>query len=159
MQTSEPLFHVVLVEPEIPNNTGNIGRLCVGTRSRLHLVGPLGFEINDRQLKRAGLDYWPHLSWCAYENYAQWTAQGPAREKTYYFSTKGKRDFFDVSFKPGDYFIFGKETKGLSEDILHGNEDRCLRLPMLGPIRSQNIANTVSIVVYEALRQNRAEWS
>lgn len=154
-QKHEPLFHVVLKEPEIPNNTGNIGRTCVGCRSKLHLVEPLGFEINDKQLRRAGLDYWPHLSW---QQHAGWqdfleAPQGPRR--LIYFTTKTDKNFFDFSFQPGDGLVFGKETKGLEESLFQEAGAIALKVPMLGPIRSHNLANTVSIVLYEGLRQNR----
>lgn len=151
------LFNVALIEPEIPQNTGNIGRTCVGTRANLHLVGNLGFEITDKNLKRAGLDYWQHLWWQHYEDQAQWEAQVEDPARVFYFSAKAKKSYFDVRFKPGDWLVFGKETKGLNPDLLRRNEDRALQIPILGPIRGLNVATAVAIVLYEAVRQNRLE--
>lgn len=154
-----PLFHVVLKEPEIPNNTGNIGRVCVGCRSRLHLVEPLGFEISDRQLKRAGLDYWPHLDWRKHAGWNEFLSSSDRPTRLIYFSTKAEIDYFDFAFRPGDGLVFGRETKGLDPETLAQPEAIKLKIPMLGPIRSHNLANSVSIVLYEGLRQNRALWS
>ena len=149
----ESLFNVVLIEPEIPQNTGNIGRTCVGTRSDLHLVGQMGFEITDKNLKRAGLDYWQHLHWTHYQDLEQWQQQLKDPKRVFYFSTKSKKSYFDVQFKAGDSFVFGKETKGLDEDLLRRNEDQVLTIPMFGPIRSLNVATAVTVVLYEAIRQ------
>lgn len=149
----EPLFNVALIEPEIPQNTGNIGRTCVGTRSELHLVGKLGFDITDKNLKRAGLDYWQHLHWEHHPEFTDWQKKIQDPRRVFYFSTKAKQSYFDVEFKKGDWFVFGKETKGLSDDILQRNEDQLLKIPILGPIRSLNVATAVTVVLYEAIRQ------
>ncbi len=145
-------FRVVLVEPEIPNNTGNIGRTCVGTNSKLELIGPLGFSMGDRYLKRAGLDYWPHLQWEHHPSWEQWS-QDQDLSRALFFSTKGKHSLFDARFRKGDLLIFGKETKGLGSEILDHYRDQTYFIPMFGPIRSLNLANTVSTVLYEGLRQ------
>lgn len=147
------LFKVVLIEPEIPQNTGNIGRSCVGTRSELHIVGKTGFDITDRNLKRAGLDYWQHLPWKHHETFVDWQNQIKDPKRVFYFSTKAKQSYFDVQYEPGDHFVFGKETKGLDEDLLRRNENQVLKIPILGPIRSLNVATAVTIVLYEAIRQ------
>ncbi len=149
----DPLFRIVLVEPEIPQNTGNIGRSCVGTRSELHIVGKTGFEITDKNLKRAGLDYWQHLPWKHHQTFADWQSQLEKPERVFYFSTKAKQYYYQAEFEPGDVFVFGKETKGLDEDLLRRNEKQTLKIPLLGPIRSLNVATSVTIVLYEAIRQ------
>lgn len=149
-----PLFTVALIEPEIPQNTGNIGRTCVGTRAELQIAGKLGFKITDRNLKRAGLDYWQHLHWQSFENVADWEEQIKAPSRVFYFSARAKKSYTDVQFQPGDTFVFGKETKGLPEDLMRRNSDRLLQIPILGPIRGLNLATAVAIVLYEAIRQN-----
>lgn len=148
-----PLFHVALVEPEIPQNTGNIGRTCVGINADLHLVGKLGFEITDANLKRAGLDYWQHLSWKQHNSIDAWKAEVEDEKRVFYFSSHATKSFFDVQYRPGDWFVFGKETKGLDPELLQRNEDRALQIPLRGPIRGLNVATAVAIVLYEALRQ------
>ena len=148
------LFNIVLVEPEIPPNTGSIARLCGATNTELHLVRPLGFSTDDKHLKRAGLDYWKHVTIRYWDNFDSFLA---AQEelKLYFFTTKVKSNYTEANFKPGDYLIFGKETRGLPEDILRLYSDRCYTLPMPNPrIRSLNLAMTAGIVLYEALRQN-----
>jgi tRNA (cytidine/uridine-2'-O-)-methyltransferase len=152
-----PLFHITLVEPEIPQNTGNIGRTCVGTRADLHLVGKLGFKITDRNLIRAGLDYWQHLKWKHHPEFSDWQQQIPDPKRVFYFSTKGKKTYFEAQFQPGDWLVFGKETKGLDEDLLRRNPDQVLKIPILGPIRSLNVATAVTVVLYEGLRQLKAQ--
>jgi len=149
----EPFFNVVLFEPEIPNNTGNIGRICVGANCRLHLVGKLGFEITDRELKRAGLDYWPHLKWQHHINFEEFLKTVPNKDRIFYFSTKAKNSLFDVHLEQGDWLIFGPETKGLPAELLLQNVARSLQIPQFGPVRSLNLANAVSIAVYEGIRQ------
>ncbi len=149
----DALFRVALIEPDIPQNTGNIGRTCVGTRTELHLVGNLGFKITDRNLKRAGLDYWQYLLWQHHQSFDQWMGQVEKPERVFYFSTKGTKSYFEADFQPGDCFVFGKETKGLDEDLLRRNSDRVLKIPLYGPIRSLNVATSVTVVLYEALRQ------
>ena len=147
------MFNVVLVEPEIPPNTGNVGRLCLATRSTLHLVEPLGFSIDHRQLKRAGLDYWEEVDlrkWSSLE--ALQAANAAAR--FFYITTKSSRPYFQVRFEPGDFFVFGRETKGLPETLLHRNNESCLTIPMEGT-RSLNLATAVAIILFEAMRQLR----
>jgi tRNA (cytidine/uridine-2'-O-)-methyltransferase len=150
------LFTTTLIEPEIPQNTGNIGRTCVGCRSFLEIVGPTGFDITDSNLKRAGLDYWPNLNWTSYHSQKEWAQKtNPTHDRTFYFSAKSSRLIYDVEFQPGDRFVFGKETKGLPEDLMRQNESRVLQLPILGPIRGLNLATAVAVVLYEAVRQVR----
>ena len=148
-----PQLNIVLVEPEIPQNTGNISRTCAATGARLHLVGPMGFTIDDRKLKRAGLDYWHLLDITYYDSLEDFFARnaGPF----YYFTTKASQVYSDVSYPDGAYLVFGKETAGLPEDLLHENMGNCVRLPMLDDdaARSLNLSNTVAVGVYEALRQ------
>lgn len=149
-----PLFHVVLVEPEIPGNTGNIGRTCVGLNCYLHIVGQPAFQINDKMVRRAGLDYWPHLKWIQHKSFSHFEKQvTPHIHRVFFLSTKAKKSVFDQTFQPGDYFVFGKETKGLGSNILKKYIHQTIGLPMFGPIRSHNLANTVTAVVYEATRQ------
>ena len=147
-------FHIVLVEPEIPPNTGSIARLCGATNSILHLVHPLGFKTDNKHLKRAGLDYWQHVDIRYWDSFEQFL-EAQDEEKLYFFTTKTDRSYATATFSQGDYLIFGKETKGLPEDILALYADRCLTLPMENKnIRSLNLAMTAGIVLYEALRQN-----
>jgi len=148
-----PFFNVVLVEPEIPNNTGSIGRTCVGANCRLHLVGKLGFDISDKQLKRSGLDYWTDLDLMRYETFDQWWSAVPDQKRAFFFSKKASRTYFDVQYRQGDWLVFGKETVGLSPEILRQNEDQTVRIPQWGPIRSLNLANAATAALYEALRQ------
>lgn len=145
-------FNIVLVEPEIPQNTGNIARTCAATGSRLHLVKPLGFEIDDKRLKRAGLDYWHFLDITFYENIDDFFAKNSGT--FYYASTKSQSKYSDVCFKDNDYILFGKETKGLDESLLVKNPERCIRIPMINDARSLNLSNSVAVIIYEALRQN-----
>lgn len=145
-------MHIVLVEPEIPNNTGNISRTCSVTGSTLHLVRPLGFSTDDKHLKRAGLDYWQYLDLHYWDSFAQLKSAYPGG-RFWYCSTKARRHYSEVAFKPDDFLVFGKETKGLPEELLDENADFALRIPMQPDIRSLNLANSVAIVLYEALRQ------
>ncbi|KLU61604.1 tRNA (cytidine(34)-2'-O)-methyltransferase [Peptococcaceae bacterium CEB3] len=145
-------LHVVMVEPEIPPNTGNVARLCAATGASLHLVKPLGFSISDRQLKRAGLDYWHLLDVHVYENFAEFEEENPSGRR-YLATTKAKRAYSEICFEPGSYFLFGKETKGLAPEILASYPETVMRLPMIQGARSLNLANSVAVVVYEALRQ------
>ncbi len=147
------MFHIVLVEPEIPQNTGNIARTCAATGSVLHLVKPLGFSVSDRQLKRAGLDYWDLLDIRYYENLAHFFAENPNGEY-WYLSTKAPRAYTEAQFADGCYLLFGKETKGLPEDLLTAHPERCLRIPMREGARSLNLSNSVAVVTFEALRQD-----
>jgi len=146
------MLNIVLIEPEIPNNTGNIGRLCVGTESRLHLVHPFGFIINDKNLKRSGLDYWVHLDVTEYQNVAEWKAQIPDTSRVFLMSSHADISIYDVQFKDGDWLVFGKESVGLSQEVLSQFENH-LTIPMSNLIRSFNIANSVAFVVGEAKRQ------
>jgi len=148
------MFNVVLIEPEIPPNTGNIGRLCLATRSRLHLVKPLGFSLEDRQLKRAGLDYWDEVDVRFWDSFAQLQASQKPRARYFFLTTKSRRAYYDVKFQPGDFLIFGRETKGLPESLLASNSDNCITIPMHGT-RSLNLATAVAIVLFEAVRQQR----
>ncbi|MFN0127146.1 MAG: tRNA (cytidine(34)-2'-O)-methyltransferase [Verrucomicrobiales bacterium] len=159
-----PALHVVLVAPEIPPNTGAIGRLCVATGSRLHLVKPLGFRIDDRTLTRAGLDYWDHLDWRLWDSFdslrteaiAEATAVGSPDPRFFFFTTKGRRPYWDQSFKPGDHLVFGRETRGLPESLLAAHPDLCLTIPMHPAARSLNLATATAITLYEACRQIRS---
>ena len=146
------MLNIVLVEPEIPNNTGNIGRLCVGTESRLHLIHPFGFVINDKNLKRSGLDYWVHLDWKEYSNVDEWIAQIPDQSRVFLFSSKSNKSYYEAEFQEGDWLVFGKESVGLSQEVLAQFENH-LTIPMSNLIRSYNIANSVAFVVGEARRQ------
>jgi tRNA (cytidine/uridine-2'-O-)-methyltransferase len=145
-------MHIVLVEPEIPGNTGNIARLCAAANCELHLVKPLGFSIEDKYLKRAGLDYWHLVKVHCHENYEE--AANRLRGHTFYFNTtKAKRHYGDVNYKQEDVLVFGKETAGLPADLLAANESTCIRVPMVEDARSLNLSNAVAIVLYEGLRQ------
>ena len=144
-------LHIVLVEPQIPQNTGNIARTCAATNAVLHLVEPMGFKIDDKKLKRAGLDYWHFLDIRRYESLDDFFAKndGPF----YYFTTKGRHRYSDVEYPDNTYLVFGREDAGLPENLLYQNEPSCVRLPMQGDARSLNLSNTVAIAVYEVLRQ------
>ena len=146
------MINIVLVEPEIPNNTGNIGRLCVGTESRLHLIHPFGFVINDKNLKRSGLDYWVHLDVTEYQNVAEWKAQIPDLSRVFLMSSHAEKSYLETEFQDGDWLVFGKESKGLSAEVLSQFENH-LTIPMSNLIRSFNIANSVAFVIGEAKRQ------
>ena len=151
-----PAFHVVLVRPEIPQNTGSIARLAAATRTRLHLVGPLGFSLEDRYLKRAGLDYWPLVDLRSYAGWGEFDALfDSARSRRFkYFSTHAEKSYLDADYQPGDFIVFGSETKGLGAEFLSTRRESSYRIPIFEPgVRSLNLANAVSIVVYEALRQ------
>ncbi len=146
-------INIVLLEPEIPANTGNIGRTCVATGSRLHLIEPLGFRLNEKALKRAGMDYWKDLDVTTYINYEDFLEKNPGA-KIYMATTKGQHVYSDVKFEPDCYIMFGKESAGIPEEILLEHPNEAIRIPMMGETRSLNLANSVSIVLYEALRQN-----
>lgn len=146
------MLNVVLVEPEIPNNTGNIGRLCVGTESRLHLIHPFGFVINDKNLKRSGLDYWVHLDVIEYQNAEEWIAQIPDHSRVFLMSSHSDKSYLENEFQDGDWLVFGKESVGLSKEFMERFENH-LTIPMSPLIRSFNIANSVAFVVGEAKRQ------
>ncbi|MFB9077086.1 tRNA (cytidine(34)-2'-O)-methyltransferase [Flavobacterium procerum] len=146
------MLNVVLVEPEIPNNTGNIGRLCVGTESRLHLIHPFGFVINDKNLKRSGLDYWVHLNVNEYQNADEWIQQIPDKSRVFLMSSHSEKSYLENEFQDGDWLVFGKESVGLSKEFMAKFENH-LTIPMSPLIRSFNIANSVAFVVGEAKRQ------
>jgi len=153
MVSSDPPFNIVLVEPEIPPNTGSIARLCGATDAVLHLVKPLGFSTDDKHLKRAGLDYWKHVTIEYWDNLDSFLEQQDER-RLYFFSTKVSQSYTNASFQPGDFLIFGKETKGLPPNILKLYNDRCYTIPMSNPnIRSINLAMSAGIILYEAIRQ------
>ena len=145
-------INIVLHEPEIPQNTGNIARTCAATGAALHLIRPLGFAIDDRKLKRAGLDYWHQLDITYYDGLDDFYAKNPLAE-VYYFSTKAQHLYTEIEYPNPVYIMFGKETKGLPEELLHNNPERCVRLPMREGLRSLNLSNSVAIAVYEILRQ------
>ncbi|MCM1106775.1 MAG: tRNA (cytidine(34)-2'-O)-methyltransferase [Blautia sp.] len=147
-------FHIVLYEPEIPSNTGNIGRTCVATGTTLHLIEPLGFSLSEKQLKRAGMDYWKELDVHTYVNWQDFAARNPGA-RLFFATTKGRRLYSGAEFLPEDYLVFGKESAGLPEELLKEHKEACLRIPMLGETRSLNLANSVAVMLYEALRQNQ----
>jgi tRNA (cytidine/uridine-2'-O-)-methyltransferase len=150
------MFHVVLIEPEIPPNTGNIGRLCLATGAHLHLVKPLGFLIDDRALRRAGLDYWNEVQVTLWDSFDALSAAYPDA-RMWFLTTKVKRVYWDQAFQPGDFLVFGRETKGLPEPLLEANSERTLTIPMTNATRSLNLATSVGIVLYEAMRQCRSD--
>lgn len=164
------MLNVVLLEPEIPANTGNIGRTCVATGTRLHLIKPLGFEISDKEVRRAGLDYWKDLSIFLYEDFEDFLGKNP-NATIYMATTKSTKPYTKAVFKDNDFLMFGKESAGIPEEILVRYEETAIRIPMIGDIRSLNLSNSVSIILYEALRQldfcgmrmegnlHRLEWS
>lgn len=146
-------MNIVLFQPEIPANTGNIGRTCVATDTKLHLIEPLGFRLNEKEIKRAGMDYWEHLDVTRYVNFEEFLEKNP-NAKIWMATTKAKHVYTEVSYGPDDFIMFGKESAGIPEEILVENEETCIRIPMLEKIRSLNLSNSVAIVLYEALRQN-----
>ncbi len=157
-------FNIVLIEPEIPPNTGNIARLCAATNTKLHLIHPLGFKITDSKLKRAGLDYWHLVEIKEYENYDSFlsSTKVESRDSTFggmkppacwFFSTRGEKNIWDVKFNSGDYLIFGSETKGIDEKILKDNKENIISIPMNGKVRSINLSTSVGIALYEGIRQ------
>ncbi len=146
------MLNIVLLEPEMPANTGNIGRTCVATGVRLHLIEPLGFRLNDKMLKRAGLDYWDKLDVTVYDDYNDFLNRNPGA-KIYMATTKSKQKYTDVSYEEDAYIMFGKESAGIPEEILLDNRETCIRIPMVKDERSLNLSNSVAIVLYEALRQ------
>lgn len=147
------MLNVVLHEPEIPANTGNIGRTCVAVGARLHLIEPLGFRLTEKNLKRAGMDYWEHLDVRTYIDFQDFLEQNPGA-KIYMATTKAHQIYTEVDYEPDCYIMFGKESAGIPEEILVDYEDTCIRIPMIGDIRSLNLGNSAAIVLYEALRQN-----
>ena len=164
------MLNIVLHEPEIPANTGNIGRTCAAANARLHLIEPLGFRLNEKNLKRAGMDYWDNLGVTTYINYDEFLERNP-KAKIYMATTKAAKTYTEVRYEPDCYIMFGKESAGIPEEILVDHREECIRIPMTGGIRSLNLGNSAAIVLYEALRQNgfadlklsgelhRLEWS
>jgi tRNA (cytidine/uridine-2'-O-)-methyltransferase len=148
------MFNVVLVEPEIPPNTGNVGRLCLATTSTLHLVKPLGFSLGDRELKRAGLDYWDEVHLQLWDSFEALRQTQPPDARYFFLTTKSNRPYYQVQFQRKDFLVFGRETKGLPEKLLASNADDCITIPMHGT-RSLNLATAVAIVLFEAVRQQR----
>lgn len=147
------MINIVLVEPEIPQNTGNIARTCACTGCALHLVRPFGFEISDRTLKRAGLDYWDKVEIYYYDSLGDFMEKHRG-DKLFYLTTKAKKSIYDVGYPDGCYLLFGKETKGLPENLIYADFDRAVRIPMIGQLRSLNLSNSVAVALYEALRQH-----
>lgn len=147
------MLNIVLHQPEIPANTGNIGRTCVAAGTRLHLIEPLGFRLDEKSLRRAGMDYWDDLDVTTYVNYQEFREKNPGAV-IYYATTKAKHIYTEMAYGPDVYFMFGKESAGIPEEILVDHEETCIRIPMAGGIRSLNLSNSVAVVLYEALRQN-----
>ena len=146
------MLNIVLFEPEIPANTGNIGRTCAATNTKLHLIEPLGFRLNEKALKRAGMDYWAELDVATYIDYNDFLEKNPGA-RIYMATTKAKKVYTEVNYEPDCYIMFGKESAGIPEEILVRHEEDCIRIPMCGDIRSLNLGNSVAVVLYEALRQ------
>jgi tRNA (cytidine/uridine-2'-O-)-methyltransferase len=147
-------MHVVLLEPEIPPNTGNVARLCAATRTTLHLIEPFGFKLDDAQLKRAGMDYWQHVTWHRWKNWSEFTAQLPPAARLWFIESGGARHYAEAQFRPEDYLVFGRETAGVPKDLLDQHRDTWLRIPMFNErARSLNLSNCVALVLYEAVRQ------
>ncbi|MGI6017573.1 MAG: tRNA (cytidine(34)-2'-O)-methyltransferase [Marvinbryantia sp.] len=149
-------LNIVLLEPEIPANTGNIGRTCVATDTRLHLIEPLGFRLDEKSIRRAGMDYWDRLDVTRYINFEEFLEKNPGA-KIYMATTKAQKCYTEVSYEPDCYIMFGKESAGIPEEILREHPDTAVRIPMVGDTRSLNLGNSVAIILYEALRQNRFE--
>lgn len=150
------MINIVLLEPEIPANTGNIGRTCVAAGARLHLIEPMGFQINEKQVRRAGLDYWDKLDYRIYDSYPDFLQKNPGA-KIYMATTKAKQVYSEVSYEEGCYIMFGRESAGIPEEILVEHKETAVRIPMFGNIRSLNLGNSVAVVLYEALRQHGFE--
>ncbi len=152
-------MNIVLVEPEIPPNTGNVARLCAATNSPLHLIEPLGFRLDDKQLKRAGMDYWKQLEWKHWPNWKIFQEQLPLSSRFWFIESGGKKIYSEISYRPDDYLVFGRETAGLPKKLLENNLDNWLRVPMFNAkSRSLNLSNCVALVLYEALRQHGFRW-
>ena len=151
-------MHIVLLEPEIPPNTGNVARLCAATNTFLHLIEPLGFKLDDTQLKRAGMDYWQHVQWRRWANWTTFSQHLPGRSRLWFIESGGPRVYTEARFKPEDYLVFGRETAGLPKALLEANQEMWLRIPMFNPkARSLNLSNCAALVLFEALRQQGFE--
>lgn len=150
---ASPHFNIVLVNPEIPNNTGNIGRLCVGSESRLHIVKPMGFEITDSRVKRAGLDYWPDLDITIHESFEDLLKEVPDLERMFFFTTRGSKAYFEVEYQQGDWLVFGRESRGLDAELVDQYKDQLLKIPFGGKVRSFNLSNAVAMSLGEGMRQ------
>jgi len=148
------MFNIVLVEPQIPQNTGTIGRLCVNLGATLHLIKPLGFDIDDKAVKRAGLDYWKHLDLVVWESFEEYLAKYPIGSSSYMGTTKTDNLYFDAPFKKGDHILFGSETRGIDEKVLLAHPEQCITIPMGAKGRSLNLGVSVGVVLYDAVRQN-----
>ena len=146
-------MHIVLHQPEIPGNTGNIGRTCVATGTPLHLIEPLGFRLDEKSIRRAGMDYWKDLEVIRYVNYQEFLEKNPGA-RIWMATTKARKSYTEVTYGPEDYIMFGRESAGIPEEILVENEESCIRIPMLSAIRSLNLSNSAAVILYEALRQN-----
>jgi tRNA (cytidine/uridine-2'-O-)-methyltransferase len=146
-------FNIVLVNPQIPNNTGNIGRLCVGSLSTLHLVKPLGFEITDSRVKRAGLDYWSDLDLTYHNNVKELIGSIPDISRVFFFTTRAEQTYYDIDYQEGDWLVFGREADGLSEEIVNTYKEHCVKIPFPGTVRSFNLGNAVAMALGEGLRQ------
>ena len=156
LQKRKTLFKIALIEPEIPSNTGNIARTCVATNTPLDLAGPLGFQITDKYLKRAGLDYWPHLKLKYYSSWEEWL-KNQDLTKLWLFSIRGVHSLYDCSFQMGETLVFGKETKGLPKKLLKKIPEKTIRVPFEGPVRSLNLSNVAAVALFEALRQKLSQ--
>ena len=149
------MFNIVLLEPEIALNTGNIGRTCSVAGAKLHLIRPLGFRLSEKEIKRAGLDYWEELAPSVYDDTGDFFEKNPAaKERCFFATTKALNTYSDVSYRPGDYIMFGKESAGIPEELLKENREMCIRIPMVKDKRSLNLSNSAAVILYEALRQN-----
>jgi tRNA (cytidine/uridine-2'-O-)-methyltransferase len=147
-------MNIVLLEPEIPPNTGNVARLCAATNTELHLIEPFGFQLDDRQLKRAGMDYWRHVQWHRWKNWTDFANSVPSASKLWFIESNGPRHYAEVTYSPNDYLVFGRETAGLPKSLLEANRENWLRIPMFNQnARSLNLSNCAALVLFEALRQ------
>lgn len=146
-------FNIVLVEPQIPNNTGNIGRTCVATHSKLHLIEPLGFDISDKRVKRSGLDYWPELEKEVYPDFETWYTSVEDKSRVFFFSARAEQSFYKTKLQAGDWLIFGKEAEGLSEELKNRFQEKLVKIPFPGKVRSFNLSNAVAMALGESIRQ------
>ena len=148
-------MNIVLINPEIPFNTGNVGRTCVATNTKLFLVGKLGFKIEDKEIRRSGLDYWPHLNYERFDTFGDFIAAQPKDARLFFFSTHGEKELWDIKFERNDYLLFGSESCGLPKTMYEVYKDRLYRIPMDGPVRSLNLSTSAAVCLYEALRQTK----